>query len=245
MRMTLTTVLLALATAVFGQDEPSLKLFDVGLRLSAINLSFQLPNEIKHTPIYPGDLQPGQYGVVGNNEPEGMIESLDVVAGVRPIPVRWLNGLMFGYALRYMLYENPRDYRSGMIASQPYVEPQRWAYTYTRVSDIEDFGHEVFASFDVPLTSEVAVSAGCRYLFPLGVEFEQGWDRFAMDWTYRKTGADMSGWVPFAGVTYAIDKEGWFGVSFSRGHYRLEFPNNIGDGRADTWSIEFSGGWRF
>lgn len=242
MKKIVTLVLLLLASVVTAQEESSL--FDLGfleggLTYSVWGLKFDLPPQVRVTPVYPSDLH-GQTGIsreakIGTD----WIGTVDFALAVRP-PVDFLNHVSLSYIVRCVPYgEMNSGYQQGITDNELYVEPCLDALTYTKLDRTDAFAQELALNVDVPLGDGYSFLGGCRYLFPFGMKWEQGWDRYAEEVEWRSSEAHMSGFAPYIGIGYADPPAGaGWNILISKARYKMAW-DDYADTHCDSWGVEF------
>jgi len=243
MKKIATLVLLLLASVVAAQEKSSL--FDLGfleggLAYSVWGLKFDLPPQVRITPVFPGDLQPGQKGIARKATVDAdFVGTLDFSLSVRP-PVEVLDHVSLSYVARYVAYGDlEHGYHNGIADYEQYVQPAWLAYTYTKLDRTDAFVLELALNVDVPIGDGYSFLGGCRYLFPFGMKWEQGWDRYAEEVEWRSSDVHMSGFAPYIGIGYADPPAGaGWNILVSKARYKMEW-DDYADTHCDSWGVEF------
>jgi len=222
------------------------RLVDMGFRYSVWGVKFELPSEVRWTPIHPNDRQPTKQGISRKATIKSdVLTTLDLTVSLRP-PGKVFNHFSFGYALRLVPYgDTEHGYHEGISDYNGYVDPVFLSYTYTKLDRTDVFAHEVSVNLDIPFDDDFyCFLLGCRYLCPFGTKWEQGWDRYAEEEQWRSSQAHLSGFAPYIGVGVG-DLEGFrFAFIVSRSRYKMDW-DNYKDTSCDSWSMELNLNTRF
>jgi hypothetical protein len=212
--------------------------FNIGLGLFYIR-SVDLPTSLRKTPVHPDDTSWAGDSRLTDLD-SGVIPSLDLGVSIKPLSWKYFDNLRFGYTLRTFFYSP--GYEEGITGRELYTNPTYESYTYTKISDVDTFAHELYLDYGWTFENESRFAIGTKYLF-WGIEVEQGWDRYAQEETWRSTDGDVRGFIPF--VSYGLcTKSTTYTIVVDYADLNVDF-GSMGDGDMRGLNFRACLSWRF